>query len=65
MPGEACWPSEATWRAFNASVDGRLIRSVPVAATCYDWPLKDEVRCAQMAKMWTDERFQTGQPLGR
>lgn len=65
MPGENCWPSEAVWNDFSSSIGGRLIKSVPVAASCYEGPLKDEKQCAHVNSMWPQQEFQTGQPLGR
>lgn len=36
FPGDSCWPSASTWEAFNASVDGKLIATVPLASPCHD-----------------------------
>ncbi|KJZ71363.1 hypothetical protein HIM_09246 [Hirsutella minnesotensis 3608] len=65
IPGERCWPSQATWAAFNSSIGGRLIQTIPMAAACYDGPHKDAQHCAYVAKTWPEHYFQTSQPLGR
>lgn len=36
FPGEACWPSNDAWNQLNATVDGRLIASVPLGSVCHD-----------------------------
>lgn len=35
VPGDPGWPSQAQWAKLNASVDGRLIRTIPPGAPCY------------------------------
>lgn len=47
FPGDANWPTDATWTIFNDLLDGALIRSVPIAAPCYDseWGPKDVAKC--------------------
>ncbi|KAI0869257.1 FAD binding domain-containing protein [Hypoxylon argillaceum] len=45
-PGQQCWPSTEQWSDFNASIDGRLYQTVPIAAPCYqNSPLYDEEAC--------------------
>ncbi|KAL6898909.1 hypothetical protein GGI43DRAFT_72493 [Trichoderma evansii] len=35
FPGDACWPSTSDWAAFNKTVDGRLIATVPLGSPCH------------------------------
>lgn len=35
FPGDACWPSTTTWAQFNQSVDGQLIKTVPLGTPCH------------------------------
>lgn len=35
IPGDAAWPSAAVWRAFNKTIGGRLIATVPIGAPCH------------------------------
>ncbi|KAJ7258500.1 hypothetical protein C8J57DRAFT_1451069 [Mycena rebaudengoi] len=44
IPTDAGWPSAAEWRTFNASIDGRLIRTIPIGTPCH-FPTYDESRC--------------------
>ena len=51
FPGETCWPSEATWDSFNATVGGRLIKTVPLGSPCHD-PSYNETECAKLQANW-------------
>lgn len=60
FPGDACWPSAADWAAFNATVDGRLIATVPVASVCHeDFPgvRYDADKCAEVRADWPRPEF--------
>ncbi|KND88978.1 hypothetical protein TOPH_06479 [Tolypocladium ophioglossoides CBS 100239] len=35
LPGNPCYPSDANWSEFNATVGGRLIKTTPYGAPCY------------------------------
>jgi len=37
FPGDACWPSTEQWHWFNTTIGGKLIATVPIAATCHDF----------------------------
>jgi hypothetical protein len=52
FPGDACWPSEQEWNAFNATVGGRLIKTIPLGSPCHD-PNYDEALCEELASQWT------------
>ncbi|TWU75155.1 hypothetical protein ED733_003736 [Metarhizium rileyi] len=65
IPGEACWPSDETWDAFNSTVDGKLIKSVPLAKPCYTSTEGSGDQCQNVNNAWSTERFQTAQALGR
>ncbi|RYP42271.1 hypothetical protein DL767_000435 [Monosporascus sp. MG133] len=51
FPGDACWPSKQDWDAFNDTVGGRLIKTVPLGSPCHD-PNYDEVLCNELASQW-------------
>ncbi|KAK3943338.1 Berberine/berberine-like protein [Diplogelasinospora grovesii] len=45
-PGQKCWPSWDEWQHFNASIDGHLYETIPIAASCYkSSPHYDEAAC--------------------
>ncbi|KAH8171989.1 FAD binding domain-containing protein [Sarocladium implicatum] len=64
IPGDDCWPSGETWEAFNDAIDGSLVKTQPVAQSCYS-PDKDLKQCAVVNKMWSDQDFQTAKSIGR
>lgn len=35
FPGDADWPSDATWNNFNATLNGTLLKPPPLASVCY------------------------------
>lgn len=60
FPGDECWPSAAEWDAFNQTVGGRLIQTVPVASPCHDsFPGVnfDNATCADIRADWIHPEF--------
>ncbi|KAJ5947494.1 FAD binding domain protein [Penicillium verhagenii] len=60
FPGDDCWPSTSVWNAFNQSVDGRLVATVPLATPCHT-PHYDEEACASLKTGWDlpEEHYQS------
>ncbi|KAJ0158908.1 putative FAD-linked oxidoreductase [Colletotrichum tanaceti] len=54
FPGENCWPTTTKWAAFNQTVGGRLIATVPIGAVCHDssFGAYDEAKCAALQSSW-------------
>ncbi|KAI8665020.1 FAD-binding PCMH-type domain-containing protein [Fusarium sp. Ph1] len=65
VPGQSCWPSDVEWKSFNRLVGETLIKTEPVAQSCYPGDTQDLEKCAYVNKMWTDQDFQTSHPIGR
>ena len=66
VPGDDCWPLTCTWRAFGKQLgQGKLIKTSPVAESCYNGPHKNLDECALVTRMWSDQDFQTTRPVGR
>ncbi|KAI0967318.1 FAD binding domain-containing protein [Xylaria arbuscula] len=54
-PGQHCWPSLKEWNQFNASIDGRLYQTIPIAAPCYaDSPYYDGAACKVVQDYYGD-----------
>ncbi|KAJ8081677.1 hypothetical protein PM082_007523 [Marasmius tenuissimus] len=51
LPTDSAWPSDSVWEAFNTSVDGRLVKTVPIGSPCHD-PDFDEESCTIVRKNW-------------
>lgn len=51
LVGDWQWPSQPSWASLNASVDGRLIATVPLATVCHD-PTYDEAKCLALQQTW-------------
>jgi hypothetical protein len=56
-PGDANWPSDEKWKAFNASLGGALIKGIPPAAACYKGTYYDANKCATVKKMQSSTLF--------
>lgn len=57
MPGDSAWPDSAAWAQFNSSVDGRLIRTIPVASPCHGSDY-DATACDFVRSQWHHPPFQ-------
>ncbi|KAH8596904.1 FAD binding domain protein [Bisporella sp. PMI_857] len=53
LPGDSGWPTAAQWRALNATVEGRLIATVPLGSPCHD-PSYNAATCASYQSQWQD-----------
>ncbi|KAF5020018.1 hypothetical protein F66182_7954 [Fusarium sp. NRRL 66182] len=51
LPGDACWPSQSEWSRLNKTVDGLVIRTVPIGSPCHD-PDYDDEACAALQQAW-------------
>ncbi|TFK40206.1 FAD binding domain protein [Crucibulum laeve] len=56
MPGDAKWPSQKQWDVFNATIDGALIRTIPIGSPCHN-PMFDVERCALVRSQWHTAKF--------
>uniref|UniRef100_A0A0B7KBA9 FAD-binding PCMH-type domain-containing protein n=1 Tax=Bionectria ochroleuca TaxID=29856 RepID=A0A0B7KBA9_BIOOC len=65
VPGDKCWPSTVGWKAINLLLGNTLIKTEPIAQSCYDGPAKDLDHCSYVTDMWTDQDFQGSDPIGR
>ncbi|KAJ5669803.1 FAD-linked oxidoreductase sor8 [Penicillium macrosclerotiorum] len=55
FPGEPCWPSARQWSDFNATLNGRLIATVPISSVCHtrgEFAAYDERACADLISNW-------------
>lgn len=65
FPGDLCWPSASAWEAFNVSVDGRLIATVPLASPCHTsgFASYNADRCKALQDQWLMPQIQYGPHL--
>ncbi|TFK40207.1 isoamyl alcohol oxidase [Crucibulum laeve] len=56
MPGDPAWPSLSQWDSFNAKVDGRLIKTVPIGSPCH-YPVYNSTECAIVRDRWHNTGF--------
>jgi hypothetical protein len=59
-PGDFWWPSKLVWTLFDKFLGGALIKTVPLAASCYSsWPEEyNAATCASITDDWTDSNLQ-------
>lgn len=59
FPGDWLWPSEWVWWLFDELLGDALIKTVPLAASCYSsWPEYDANECKTLTSEWTDSNIQ-------
>lgn len=58
--GDDCWPDEESWKSFNASISGHLIRSCPSAAVCHE-KQHDAGLCTAAKQGWESSFWRTNQ----
>ena len=56
-PNQPCWPSKDVWSQLNATVGGRLIKTVPIGAVCRNSfngvSYYNEAECAALKASWS------------
>ncbi|KAF5347957.1 hypothetical protein D9756_010213 [Leucocoprinus leucothites] len=60
FPGDRDWPSDLQWSAFNKTVGGRLIKTVPIGAPCHsNFPRVSfsQSECDNIKANWHDPAF--------
>lgn len=57
-PGDLLWPNKFVWGLFNLIIGGRLITTIPSAASCYNSWGYDSADCSYVIEEFTDSYFQ-------
>ena len=52
FPGDACWPSANVWTEFNQTIDGQLVKTIPLGTPCHA-PNYNAAECATLRDAWT------------
>jgi hypothetical protein len=59
IPGDAAWPSDADWSAFNSTIGGRLIATIPISTPCHSVghngtfsSTYDQTKCDALRNVW-------------
>ncbi|KAI1641285.1 FAD-binding domain-containing protein [Biscogniauxia mediterranea] len=61
IPGDPNWPSVQEWDLLNQTVNGRLIRTIPIGSVCHD-PDYNEEACQALAAGWVYTSTFLGSP---
>ena len=51
FPGDAEWPTDTEWAQFNETINGRLVKTVPLGIPCHD-PNYNAEACAVLKDGW-------------
>ncbi|KAF7121857.1 hypothetical protein CNMCM5793_009411 [Aspergillus hiratsukae] len=63
FPGDISWPSKWTWELFDLLLGGALVKTVPLAASCYSsWPEYDATECEAVTSNWTNPYMHVADP---
>lgn len=54
FPGDRCWPTAEQWSAFNQTVSGRLIATIPIGSPCHSsqYGAYNEAQCTELQSVW-------------
>ncbi|KIW01879.1 uncharacterized protein PV09_06727 [Verruconis gallopava] len=63
IPGDPCWPSMQDWSAFNETINGSLIASVPPAEACYPGKSYNADACNLILASWFDSNWHAKSPI--
>lgn len=62
-PSDSSWPSRAEWNSLNRTIDGELLRTVPVASACSSGnPFGSTVSCEVATDNWSNGTWHSQQP---
>ncbi|KAK1964568.1 FAD-binding domain-containing protein [Colletotrichum sublineola] len=61
IPGDAAWPTKHAWDRLNATVDGRLIATTPIAHVCHV-PTYSHEACEDLCRRWNTANTMTSLP---
>ncbi|CAG8948804.1 hypothetical protein HYFRA_00001927 [Hymenoscyphus fraxineus] len=61
-PGDLLWPNTIIWTQFDVLLGGALIKTVPLAAPCYNGPHFDPVKCADLTADWQNSNIHAADP---
>ncbi|THU90643.1 FAD binding domain protein [Dendrothele bispora CBS 962.96] len=56
LPTDPSWPTQDVWDAFNNSVDGRLVKTIPLGNPCHD-PTFNQEQCDTIRNNWHIPEF--------
>ncbi|KAI2716241.1 CAZyme family AA7 [Penicillium roqueforti] len=63
FPGDRYWPSQSAWSTLDNLLGGALIKTVPLAASCYSsWPEYDSAECERVTSDWNDSNLHAADP---
>jgi hypothetical protein len=57
FPGDKAWPLQPDWDAFNKTVGGRLIATVPLGTPCHGSAFNNAT-CESLKSQWQTEQIQ-------
>ncbi|RAH78611.1 FAD-binding domain-containing protein [Aspergillus japonicus CBS 114.51] len=63
-PGDAAWPSTSHWSILDQALGGALVKTVPLAATCYPaWSAYyNQTACEEISSDWTVSYLHAADP---
>lgn len=64
FPEDKAWPSKITWAILDLLLGGRLITTIPLAASCYNsWPaVTSTTECEYVTDEWTNSTLHYNDP---
>jgi len=63
FPGSDDWPTDSEWKALNETLDGALLKPLPVANVCFQGPAYDANKCKSIINTSFSVPFYDGDPV--
>jgi hypothetical protein len=63
FPGSSDWPTDIEWNQLNETLDGQLLKPLPVANVCYPGPTYDATKCGAIVNTSFFIPFYDGDPV--
>ncbi|KAL4867994.1 hypothetical protein BDV12DRAFT_197705 [Aspergillus spectabilis] len=61
-PADPCWPTPEIWSTFNETVDGQLIKTIPLGTPCHD-PDYNAASCELLKRKWDYAPIHAADPV--
>lgn len=58
LPSDKTWPVATVWSLVNLLTGQGIIQTTPLAAPCYNGPLYNAAKCADITARWSDSDLQ-------
>jgi hypothetical protein len=63
FPGSSDWPTDSEWNSLNSTIEGNLLKPLPVGNVCYQGPTYDAAKCGAIVNRSFSVPYYDGDPV--